>query len=185
NDIPKGKRLKIGMKLYVPDRAPVAAKRKVVAKSSKKNVASVDKSEKSPAVGSKVALAGGRFYTVQSGDTLTSIAKKYAVSISQLKRANNIRRGRTLKVGVRLEIPGDSKVPSSDDGAKRMPASSAKRAGANKAKFHVVKRGENLSNIAGKYKTSVTEIKAKNNLKNISKLFVGAKLMIPEAMASK
>ncbi|MBC7370408.1 MAG: LysM peptidoglycan-binding domain-containing protein [Bdellovibrionaceae bacterium] len=189
NDIPKGKRLKVGMKLYVPDRAPVAAKRKVVskaaAKKSKNAVNASSSDENAPAVGSKVAMAGGRFYTVQSGDTLSSIAKKYAVSISQLKRANNIRRGRLLKVGVRLEIPGDSKAPSSDDGAKRLPASSAKRAGANKAKYHVVKRGENLSNIAGKYKISVSDIKSKNKLNNISKLFVGARLLIPEALASK
>lgn len=174
NDIPKGKRLRIGMKLYVPDRTPVAPKRKVVAK----------RASKSPAVGSKVRMAGGRFYIVQSGDTLSSIAKKYAVSISQLKRANNIRRGRLLKIGVRLAIPGNSESNSSNDGAtKRSPASASKRALTKKTKYHVVKRGENLSEIAEKYKVSLTEIKSKNKIKNISKVFVGARILIPEASA--
>jgi membrane-bound lytic murein transglycosylase D len=177
NDIPKGKRLKVGMKLYVPDRTPVAPKRNVVAK--KKN-----SEPRAPSVGSKVALAGGRFYIVQSGDTLSSIAKKYAISIAQLKRANNIRRGKLLKIGLRLSIPGDAAEKINDDGA-RMPASSARRAIAIKNKYHVVKRGENLSHIAEKYNVSVSEIKTKNNLKNMSKLFIGAKLLIPEALAAK
>lgn len=174
NDIPKGKRLRIGMKLYVPDRTPVAPKRNVVAKA---------KSEKTPAVGSKVAMAGGRFYIVQSGDTLSSIAKKYAVSVSELKKANNIRRGRLLKVGIRLAIPGGNEIPA-NDGARRIPAAtSAKRAVATKSRYHVVKRGENLTNIAVKYKVSLNEIKDKNRIKNISKVFVGARILIPEATA--
>ncbi|RYZ81117.1 MAG: LysM domain-containing protein, partial [Proteobacteria bacterium] len=130
-----------------------------------------------------VAMAGGRFYTVQSGDTLSSIAKKYDVSINELKKANNIRRGRMLKVGIRLSIPGDTANTSRNDGAKRMPSASAKRAVAAKAKYHVVKRGENLSNIAEKYRVSIGDIQGSNKLKSVSKLFVGARILIPEASA--
>ncbi len=169
NDIPKGKRLKIGMKLYVPDRTPVAPKRNVVAIRRK----------------SSSETANGRFYTVQSGDTLSSIAKKYAVSISQLKRANNIRRGRILKVGIRLQIPGGGNSDNpSNDGAKRLPAS-AKNKVALKNKYHVVKRGDNLVSIADKYKVSLINILNSNKKLKPSKLFVGAKVLIPEARATE
>lgn len=179
NDIPKGKRLKVGMKLYVPDRTPV--KRSVVARKKSNNS---DKSiaSSSPAE-NVVAVGNGRFYTVQSGDTLSSIAKKYSVSIGQLKRANNIRRGRMLKVGIRLSIPGNSEN-SSNDGAKRMPATAKNRV-ALKSKYHIVRKGDNLASIANKYKISLTQIQNSNKKLNPSKLYVGAKIFIPEASAAE
>lgn len=177
NDIPKGKRLKVGMKLYVPDRTPVAPKRNVIVAKKKSN------SERNPESTNSVS-SNGRFYIVQSGDTLSSIAKKYSVSINELKRANNIRRGRLLKVGIRLQIPGDNSMPS-NDGAKRLPAS-AKRKVAVKNKYHVVRKGDNLLSIADKYKVSLGSIQNSNKtLKNPSKLFVGAKILIPEAKATE
>lgn len=171
NDIPKGKRLRVGMKLYVPDRTPVAPKRNVVVakKSSGKSAVTSD---------------SGRFYTVQSGDTLSSIAKKYSVSIGQLKRVNNIRRGRLLKVGLRLQIPGDKTENTSNDGAKRVPAT-AKGKVALKSKYHVVRKGDNLASIADKYKVSLSAIQNSNKTLNPSKLFVGAKIFIPQAVAAE
>ncbi len=177
NDIPKGKRLKIGMKLYVPDRTPVAPKRSVVAR---KKTEAKPSSSVTP---ENVVVGNSRFYTVQSGDTLSSIAKKYSVSINQLKRANNIRRGRMLKVGIRLSIPGNTEN-SLNDGAKRMPATAKNRV-ALKSKYHVVRKGDNLASIAGKYKVSLASIQNSNKKLNPSKLYVGAKIFIPQAVAAE
>ena len=44
-------------------------------------------------------------YKVRSGDTLSSIADKYGVSLSRLKKANHLRRN-TITKGKRLVIPG-------------------------------------------------------------------------------
>lgn len=175
NDLPKGKRLKVGMKLYVPDRTPVAPKRKVVARKDR-----ADRDDEA-----SVSVRNGRFYIVQSGDTLSSIAKKYAVSISQLKRVNNIRRGRTLKVGIRLAIPGGGNTENSSNDGKRVPASAKAKLKLNKAnKYHVVRRGENLMKIADKYNVPMSHLKNKNNIKNASKVAIGARILIPEASAS-
>jgi len=46
-----------------------------------------------------------RVYTVQSGDTLSSIATKFHVSISSLEKLNNITNPRSLHVGDKLKIP--------------------------------------------------------------------------------
>jgi LysM repeat protein len=52
-----------------------------------------------------------------------------------------------------------------------------------KNKYHVVKKGDNLASIADKYKVSLIIIQNSNKKINPSKLFVGAKILIPEASA--
>ena len=46
-------------------------------------------------------------YTVQSGDNLTKIARKYGTTPKALRSANNLRTDR-IKVGDRLKIPGNA-----------------------------------------------------------------------------
>jgi LysM repeat protein len=46
------------------------------------------------------------------------------------------------------------------------------------AKYYVVKKGDNLSRIANKYKTSVKALQLKNKLKT-DFLQIGQKLLIP------
>ncbi len=60
----------------------------------------------------KVAKAGAGTYTVQSGDTLSKIAKKNGVGVTALKEANGLSDG-LLKIGQTLKIPaGGQKVAS-------------------------------------------------------------------------
>jgi membrane-bound lytic murein transglycosylase D len=110
-------------------------------------------------------------HVVRAGENLTSIAKRYGVTVQALQKANNLSRRTRLKVGARLLIPVDNKKKSS---AKRQ-----------KSRVHIVKKGENLSHIAGRYNVSVSEIKEKNRLSRSSKLFVGAKILIPSASAKE
>jgi membrane-bound lytic murein transglycosylase D len=46
-----------------------------------------------------------RTHKVQSGDTLTSLAKRYGTSVTSLRALNNMK-SNTLKVGTQLRIPG-------------------------------------------------------------------------------
>ena len=56
----------------------------------------------------------GNTHTVARGETLTSIAKMYKVSVDELQKANNIEDGRKLQAGQTIVIPGSpSPVPSS------------------------------------------------------------------------
>ncbi len=186
NDIPRGKRLRVGMRIQVPDRTPLKDRSKVAKKSETtktKSVASVEASQE-----------GGRVYIVQSGDSLTTIAKKYSVSVTELRKLNNIKRGHALKVGVKLRLPGDdetstgkeeAKNKSSVDSGSARQVASAKKVAVKKSKVHVVRRGENLENIAQKYNVSADLITNKNKIKNPSKLLVGARLLIPPAVAEE
>jgi LysM repeat protein len=49
-----------------------------------------------------------KYYTVASGDTLSSISVKYDVSIAELAAANNLKEPYTLIVGQSLCIPGSA-----------------------------------------------------------------------------
>jgi LysM repeat protein len=55
----------------------------------------------------------GNTHTVTRGETLTSIAKMYKVSVDELQKANNIEDGRKLQAGQTIAIPGPpSPAPS-------------------------------------------------------------------------
>ncbi len=52
------------------------------------------------------AAGGGPTHVVTRGETLTSIARQYKVSIPDLQKRNHIQNDRTLQIGQTLVIPG-------------------------------------------------------------------------------
>lgn len=114
-------------------------------------------------------------HVVQPGDNLYTIARKYGTTVEELSKANNIRRGQVLKLGVRLRIPradGDVQVQGSSTSVNRKPASVKK-------KTHVVARGETLTAIAEKYSVSVSALKDANKFRSGNRLLAGTKIRIP------
>jgi LysM repeat protein len=57
--------------------------------------------------------AGGNTHIVARGETLTSIAKMYKVTVDELQNANHIEDGRKLQAGQSIIIPAASPAPSS------------------------------------------------------------------------
>lgn len=96
-------------------------------------------------------------YTVQSGDTLWSIARRFGVSVDDLKRFNNLI-GDILSIGVTLMIP-----------------TSASSVG--NIIVHTVELGDSLWALAKKYSTTIEDIKQLNNLAS-DVLRVGTELQI-------
>ncbi|MCX7988913.1 MAG: LysM peptidoglycan-binding domain-containing protein [Thermodesulfovibrio sp.] len=107
-------------------------------------------------------------YTVKNGDNLWEIAKKFNVSIDDIKRANNLK-DKKLKVGMKLEIPDNKSI--------KVKNKSQTQNNDVSIQYHTVKKGENLFRIANKYNISVDELKRLNNL-NKNKLSVGQKLIV-------
>jgi LysM repeat protein len=56
--------------------------------------------------------ATGNTHTVARGETLTSIAKMYKVTVDDLQKANNIEDGRKLQAGQTIVIPTPSPAAS-------------------------------------------------------------------------
>jgi LysM repeat protein len=61
-----------------------------------------------PAVSSSHSAAAGNTHIVARGETLTSIAKMYKVTVDELQQANHIEDGRKLQAGQTIVIPGAS-----------------------------------------------------------------------------
>ena len=108
-------------------------------------------------------------HIVKSGENLGSIAKKYRVSVNQLKTWNRLK-GTTIYPGQKL-IVYSSGAPMAQAGNSNPVERSTEQ------KIHTVKSGENLSVIANKYKCTVTELKRWNNLIS-NTLQIGQKLKV-------
>ena len=80
-------------------------------------------------------------YTVQKGDSLYSIARKYSTTIDKIKDLNNLT-SNVLSIGQVLLIPTDTNLETT----------------------YTVQRGDSLYSIAKKYDTTVDRLKQLNNL---------------------
>ena len=108
-------------------------------------------------------------HIVKSGESLGSIAKKYRISVNQIKTWNNLK-STTIYPGQKL-IVYSSGAPMAQAGNSNPVTRSTEQT------THVVKSGENLSIIAKKYKCTVTDLKNWNNLKSTN-LSIGQKLKV-------
>ncbi len=57
------------------------------------------------------AGAGGFWYTVRSGDTLSGISARFDVSLAGIMRANNLRNARAIYAGQKLYLPKEPDSP--------------------------------------------------------------------------
>lgn len=114
-----------------------------------------EKNEESLATVEKVYLTKKSDYftthTVQKGDTLYGIAKKYGISVNDLKALNNIG-SNTIQPGQQLKLVGQTTGGASTGGS-----------------VYVVKNGDTLDQIAKKVNVSVDHLLKKNNLSIVSK----------------
>ena len=115
-------------------------------------------------------------YRVRNGDYLGKIAERFGVSVSSLKRWNNMRSTR-LKIGQRLTIY--PRKMNSVAVAKPTKASVKKELPNGEFDTYTVKSGDSLWLIAQKYaKVSVQNIKDWNNIWSVKSLKPGTKLKI-------
>lgn len=127
--------IKIGQRIKVPEDGPVNAKRKTekpktVAsfKSSDENAKEVASNEREPdSVGGLVA---GAFYIVKRGDTLIGIASRHGISLSEIRRLNNLRNRSKIRAGERLVVQKTSSAANAHRaaGLARSSAGSVKSA---------------------------------------------------------
>ena len=101
-----------------------------------------------------------RFYRVKRGDSLSLIAKKFKTTVRSLKRINRLKSSK-IRVGQKIYFNSPLKLANSYI----------------KSKAYRVRRGDSLSLIAKKFKTTVRSLKRINRLKS-SKIRVGQKIYL-------
>jgi len=115
-------------------------------------------------------------YRVKNGDYLGKIAKKYGVSVSSLKRWNNLK-SNNLRIGQRI-IAYPRKINETSSSTNSKPTAKKETP---KGDFitYVVKTGDSLWTIAQKFpNVSVQNIKEWNNIWSVKSLKPGTKLKI-------
>ena len=138
-----------------------------IAPPSSPTVAAQDVSPTPPASPTKPGSSETVTYTIQSGDTLYSIAQRYGMTLDEIMKLNNITDSSSLTVGQVLIISGDQASPTTP------PVSNGKET------VHIVQKGENLFRIALRYGVTVQAIASRNKIVNPSLIWTGQKLVIP------
>lgn len=127
-------------------------------------------------------------YTVQSGDSLTSVANKYGISVDELATANNLSRTAGLIRGRTITIPaaGTVKVArqtiKNDDRASRNDNSDNTARGnvIKSTENYTVKAGESLNALASRYGVSARDLAATNKLPANAQLQRGQTIKVPK-----
>ena len=101
-------------------------------------------------------------YTVQKGDSLYSIAKKYNTTVDKLKELNNLTTN-ILSIGQVLKLP----VETTEEEIKE-----------ENTITYTVQKGDSLYSIAKEYNTTIDQIKEINNLES-NLLSIGQVLKLP------
>lgn len=131
-----------------------------MALSSLRNLNGLSRTHSLIRVGQKllVAGAGASTHVVRRGETLSQIAQRYGMRIADLRSLNGIPRGSSLiRVGQKLQVGGRAESP----------------------KFHIVRSGDSLIQIAFRHGLRLRDLLKANGLTERSIIHPGERLKLP------
>lgn len=114
-------------------------------------------------------------HTVQRGESLYAISKKYNCTPASILAKNGLAVDATIYVGQKLLIPSKDEIVSKTP--SRTPSSS------KQIKIHTVQSGDYISKIAKKYNISPQQLVAANHLPK-GRIYVGQQLVIPTTQST-
>jgi|GEM_PF-2450512 len=113
-------------------------------------------------------------YVVAPGDTLSTIALRYGVSVPDLARWNGIEDVQLVRAGERLRLaPPDGTAAAA---ASKLPAPGATRR-------YRVQEGDTLFSLSRRFGVSVEALQRANNLSDPDRLIAGTEIAIPGGTA--
>ncbi len=126
-------------------------------------------------------VAETTIYVVGRGDTLSGIAQRFSLSVSDILALNHLSNPNVIRAGQRLVLPGTIDV---DAHPRPRVSSRPKVVAAGADETYVVKAGDSLSVIAQRMGSSVKAIRQANGLTS-DLIRVGQELKIPGAKATE
>jgi len=125
------------------------------------------------------------YHRVRRGQTLSTIAARYHVSVKAIARLNNIRRQNRIRVGQVLRLPQRGgrfiQVASNDDDdelitTRKSTRKNSKRS--SKSATYKVRRGDSIARIARKFRISQRQLVAWNGLNRRKPIYPGQHLKV-------
>jgi murein DD-endopeptidase MepM/ murein hydrolase activator NlpD len=117
----------------------------------------------------------GDVYVVRAGDTLSSIAARFGLELSDIAAANNLSNTNLIFVGQRLVLPS-SQPPA--------PPTATSPSGSPASMVYVVQAGDTLFSIATRFGVKMADIVLVNNIQDANYIDVGQRLLIPTSVPS-
>lgn len=113
-------------------------------------------------------------HKVKKGETLYSLGRKYQITVSELRAANNLSEKDVIKEGQKLIIP------SADiENAATLSGNSVNNLNTKKTEVYTVKKGDTLYGIAKKHGIKVAELYSLNGMTTNDVLKLGQKIKVP------
>lgn len=112
-------------------------------------------------------------HIVKKGETLGAIARKYHISVKQLKQWNNLKSDR-ISINQKLIVYSSGAPMAKGSQSSNEPATTT----SGGYVIYTVKSGDTLTAIAKKFSVKVDQLRKLNNLNNKSVLKIGQKLKI-------
>jgi LysM repeat protein len=123
------------------------------------------------------AAAGtGSVHIVKAGDTLSAIAARHGVGLSQIFKWNGLGMGSIIYPGQKIKLGGGSTATTPSKTAPSAPATTSASSGS-----YTIKAGDTLSGIAARNGVRLSDVLSANRLTMSSIIYPGQKLVIPGA----
>ena len=117
-----------------------------------------------------------KWYTVRRGDTLSGVAMRFGTSVRSLKAYNTIGRRNRIYIGQVLQLPKGKSRPS----FRLLNYTSEDRA----LVFYRIRRNDNLSKIAKRFRTDARYLAKVNRIKNPNALHINQRIKVPQIKPS-
>lgn len=123
------------------------------------------------------------YYTVHSGDTLSSIANRFSTTVNTLAHLNDIQNVNRIYVGQRLLVRQSAPVNNHNTTTTTTTTPNQNHTVApvnnnNTVKTYTVKSGDTLSAIANRFGMNYIQLAQINNIRNVNRIYVGQTLRL-------
>lgn len=119
-----------------------------------------------------------RMHKVARGETLTSIAARYDVTVADLRRWNHMSAKGQPKRGTSIRVSGEPVAEASVVDAPATDTPRGRASGATATRTHLVRPGETLESIARRHGITVQQLRRANKMTS-SRVQAGQRLKLP------
>ena len=132
----------------------------------------------------RTALAQSNNHTVQPGESLSAIARKYGTDVSTLMRINNISDPNLVRSGQKLAVPGGPVGSGAGREFDVMESGAPLLNAGEETRIYVTQPGDTLSSVAARVGTTAARLAELNQRSPSERLHVGEPLRVPASAST-